>query len=296
MSMMRAWARRGEPVRHWATTVAQVQPEGVSLLADILENRHEPDTMRVAASYALSQVSNGDANIDAALRFALDDPARDARTYASRALVQKGDVKQALSVFINSMDEYDYWRTNSGPTESLKTLIAVSPPLIASILNSGKLSNSELVDLIKSIGECAKGDAVLLEPLLAKLDDKKENVRAAAAEALGHFPSGVDRIRPKLTAGLTDPAADVRIECARSLDRLGINTEEIGPLYEKVVNDYFVENGLAGFRRDFAWIIGTPEYLAQDVSSSRRFRLARENGASRSRRQPTSRQVSLGEG
>src|SRR5262249_19039020 len=67
-----------------AAIIAQVRPDGIPWLIEILRDRREAGAMRAAASYALSQTSNSDVRIDAALRFALDDPVSEVRAYASR--------------------------------------------------------------------------------------------------------------------------------------------------------------------------------------------------------------------
>jgi len=90
----------------------------------------------------------------------------------------------------------------------------------------------------KAIAQVATDDERASQALIKALDDRRLDVRIAAATALGHFPAQVGTVRA-LSGALADEYLGLRVAAAESLGRLGPKAQTAVPSLEKMLQDKY---------------------------------------------------------
>ncbi|HEU4388158.1 MAG TPA: HEAT repeat domain-containing protein [Blastocatellia bacterium] len=166
-----------------ARALAKIQPAGVSALLQIIENSAEPESVRIVACGACSDLINRDPGVLAAFRRALTDSRLEIRLSVARYLMTSpDDADRALQLLAEAEV------AGQNPPDLLGALVKSGSRAVPTIVRlsavGGLRVKNVLIYALAGIYEDSPGDPRIVPALVRFLQDSNPQVREQSARAL----------------------------------------------------------------------------------------------------------------
>jgi HEAT repeat protein len=214
-----------------ADSLAEMGPEGVSILINALDDHH--GELRIAAARALQKMGDeAEAGVPALVR-ALSAADRDLRIAAAEAIEAIGEgAAEAVPLLIDMLAEEDWeLRTSAG-----RALAGIGPaaveavPALIGILEHREEEVALRKAAVHALGEIGPGAAQAIPILIAALDDEDVGLRTSIALALHDLRSDNAEAVPALIRALEEDDWGLQAAAAGALGVIGPDALDAVPM------------------------------------------------------------------